>query len=378
MIDNLTIQRIKDASNVVDVIGDFYSLKRNGAGMTCLCPFHQDRKLGSFKISEAKNMFTCYSCSAHGNAVDFLMMHEHFDFIEAIKWLGAKYGIEVEDSEKWKDKVKQCKPHAPTPPLPMLTLPYDYVLAKKVGMPDNTLVRWIMKLPWNAEQARRVPLVLNNYQVGHSQKSGHTIFWQIDENGDVRTGKMMLYKPDGHRDKESSYNFDYIHSALFRAHKLDPMNAEAKTCYFGQHLLKVCPKAKINIVESEKTALICAIAFGSMLDNLWMATGGLNFLNKEKLEPFIKAKRKIVLWPDHDGIEKWTAIAAETGYKRMYVNTTYVKTLWEPEDGEKADVADVIIRMLGKTEETILDKMCKTNDDINYLREKFNLELIKK
>jgi len=376
MIDERTIQKVKDAANVKDVIGDFYPLRKDGAaGYTCLCPFHADKHVGSFKVSEAKNMYTCYSCGAHGNSVDFLMAHEKISFIEAIKWLAAKYGIEVEGADTYKEKVKQCKPHAPVPPLPMLTLPKEWVKLKQQGIEYNTLVRWINGLKWNEEQRKRVPIMLRNYQVGHSAKEGHTIFWQIDELGKVHTGKMMLYKTDGHRDKESKHNFDYIHSVMYKAGKLDPMDAEMQTCYFGQHFMKVCPGATINIVESEKTALICAIYFGDIRNNLWIATGGLNFLNRKKLEPFIREGHVICLYPDHDAVEAWKAKKKEIGYSKMRMNCDIINRFWRPEDGEKADIADILVRLLSTP--TTLQNLCEENPALTELIKTFDLVEIK-
>lgn len=377
MIDEITIQKIKDAANVVDVIRDFYTLERDGQNWTCLCPFHADKHIGSFKVSESKNMFTCYSCGAHGNAVDFLKMHEHMDFISAIKWLGAKYGIEVEGADEYKEKVKHCKPHEPTPPLPMLVMPTEWVKAKQVlaTKAKNTLVEWIYSLPWSEEQRKRIPIMLNNYQIGHSPQEGHTIFWQIDEQGRVRTGKMMKYKPDGHRDKESPHNFDFIHALMYRAKKLDPMEAEFCTCYFGQHLLDMAPGATINIVESEKTALICAIAYGGMKKHLWIATGGLNNLNPQKLKPYIERKRQIVLYPDHDGIDQWKEKAKAIKYPHMHVNTDIVTKWWSEEDGQKADIADILIRLL-QPKQTELDLLAKQYPIIKQLQDVFDIELV--
>lgn len=375
MIDEITIKKVKDAANVKDVIGDFYALKRDGVNWTCLCPFHADKHVGSFKISEAKNIYTCYSCGAHGGPVDFLMRHENMTFIEAIKWLGAKYGIEVEGCQAYKDRVKACKPHKPAPPMPLLKLPVQYVKSRMQGVEDNTLVKWIYSLRWSDEQRKRIPQMLRNYQVGHSAKGGHTIFWQIDEIGQVHTGKMMLYKPDGHRDKVSQYNFDWIHSALQRAGKIDPMEAEMQTCYFGQHLMKVCPMATINLVESEKTALLCAIYFGDIRNNLWIATGGLNFLNKQKLLPFIRDGRVVCLYPDHDGIENWKEKKREINYDKLRINTDIITRYWKPEDGEKADVADILVRILNTP--TTLQNMREECPWLDELIERFDLIEIK-
>jgi len=376
MIDKITEDKVKSAANVKDVIGDFYKLKKNGVNYECLCPFHADRSLGSFKISESKNIYYCFSCGAKGDSVEFLMKHENMKYFDAIKWLGAKYGIDVEGADEYKAKVKAAKPHEPTPPRPMLVMPLDWVKAKQVGVGDNILVRWLLKLKWAPEQAKRIIPTLNNYKVGHA-KSGHTIFWQIDEQGRVRSGKTMLYKPDGHRDKENKFATNWIHSIMYKAKQLDPMDADFTSCYFGQHLMNLCPEATINIVESEKTALICTIAYGNMKRQLWLACGGKKFLNEDKLQALIKAKRHIVLYPDRDSIDEWKEIANGIKYEHITVNSKIVTDYWRPEDGDKADIADIIIRMLTPTK-TDFDKLCDQNEAVAMLRDLFDLEIVQR
>ena len=98
MIDEATVRRIKDAANVADVIGDFRELRKRGADRwECLCPFHDDRHLGSFAVSRRHNRYCCYSCGAKGDSIDFLMQAEGMTYPDALRWLGRKYGIEVED-----------------------------------------------------------------------------------------------------------------------------------------------------------------------------------------------------------------------------------------------------------------------------------------
>ena len=99
-IDKLTVEKIKDAANIVDVIGDFYDLKKKGVNYECLCPFHDDRHLGSFKISPKKNTYSCYSCGAHGNSVDFLMAKQGLSYPDALRWLAKKYSIVIPEDEK--------------------------------------------------------------------------------------------------------------------------------------------------------------------------------------------------------------------------------------------------------------------------------------
>ena len=96
MIDQQTIDRVQDTAQILDVVGEFVSLRRRGQNYVGLCPFHADKN-PSFYVSPAKNVCKCFSCGEGGGPVQFLMKHEQISFFEAIKWLGNKYGIEVED-----------------------------------------------------------------------------------------------------------------------------------------------------------------------------------------------------------------------------------------------------------------------------------------
>lgn len=127
---------------------------------------------------------------------------------------------------------------------------------------------------------------------------------------------------------------------------IDLDSYEVQTCLFGLHQLDYCPRATVNIVESEKTAIICAIAYGNYERQLWMASGGLNFLTYERLKPIIQRGRQIVLYPDHDGIDRWTEAAQRIDYKHLHVNSDFIREHWEERDGQKADLADILIRMM--------------------------------
>ena len=85
MIDRATIQRVMDATDIVDVVSEFVTLKKAGANYKGLCPFHNERT-PSFSISPARQMYKCFSCGKGGNAVHFLMELEHMTYPEAIKW----------------------------------------------------------------------------------------------------------------------------------------------------------------------------------------------------------------------------------------------------------------------------------------------------
>ncbi|MBF1071137.1 MAG: DNA primase, partial [Prevotellaceae bacterium] len=98
MIDRSTVDRVLAAADIVDVVGDFVTLRRSGANFKGLCPFH-DEKTPSFMVSPSKQLCKCFSCGNGGNVVKFVMLHEQLTFPEAIKWLGRRYGIEVRDKE---------------------------------------------------------------------------------------------------------------------------------------------------------------------------------------------------------------------------------------------------------------------------------------
>jgi len=361
-IDEFDIRRIKDAAGILDVMRDFIpNIRKAGADYECLCPFHKDRHLGSFKISPRRNTYRCFSCGKHGGPVDFLMDYGNMTFQDAICYLGAKYGMPIEGSETY--HPLPAKPHTPPPPLPMLVLPTEYVKIRQ-DISEDTLCKWIRNLPWDKLQKERVEKTLKNYLVGHS-KDGHTIFWQMDEKGQLRTGKMMLYKPDGHRDRESKGNFSWIHTRLEKVGQYDPDKYEMKTTFFGMHLIDFFPDATINIVESEKTALLCSIYFGNPQSNLWLACGGLSMLTKERLMPLMERGRKVSLFPDHDSIEKWTKQGESIDYEGLEIQKTFIEKNWRKEDGDKADIADILVRLLCDSR---AGKVQKANEVISAFR----------
>ena len=98
MIDHSTIERILDAAQIVDVVQEFIPLKKRGVNLLGLCPFHNE-KTHSFTVSTSKGIFKCFGCGKGGNAVNFIMEHEHLSYPEALKYLATKYHIEIEEKE---------------------------------------------------------------------------------------------------------------------------------------------------------------------------------------------------------------------------------------------------------------------------------------
>lgn len=360
MIDDKTIQRINDAVNIVDVIKDFEpNVRKVGTGYQCLCPFHPDKNMGSFTISPRKNMCYCFSCEKGGDAVYYLMEGQGMSYPDALRYLGHKYDIEVEGMEKFKDKPKS-KPRdyqLQAQDLPVFVLPMSMYERSTKGLYNDVLVRWIYQHHWDASQRGRIANVLSAYHIGTATTKNNeqfTIFWYLDESGNLCTGKMIRYKYNGHRMKKEDgvkNATDWIHAWLFRSDaspQYDREKNDWKRTYFGMHMIDMVPDATINIVESEKTAVIMAIAYGNPQRDLWIACGSKTNLTREKLKPLIDRQRDIVLYPDRDGVEAWKDTAEAIGYDRLRVNDEPVTSWWRPEDGEKADIADVVLRMTDK------------------------------
>ena len=106
MIDRPTIDKIMDATNIVDVVSDFVTLRKAGVNYKGLCPFHDD-KTPSFMVSPSKNICHCFACGEGGNAVNFLMKHEQITYPEALRWLAKKYNIEIQEKELTDEEKQQ-------------------------------------------------------------------------------------------------------------------------------------------------------------------------------------------------------------------------------------------------------------------------------
>lgn len=386
------IEKILETAKIEEVVGDFVDIKKKGVRFIGCCPFHEDRHAGSFVAYPKYNCYKCFVCGAKGGVVDFLMNHAKMSYPDAIRYLGKKYSIETDGVDI--DFTPPPTKPAP-PPLPTLELPKRIMAGGLLKVEENTLVKWIRTgIKWDSVQRARIADVLNHYAVGNSQQ-GMAIFWQLDENGKLRTGKMMKYRTDGHRDKSQGYNFDWIHSALSRKwvngeavyeapwphpELFDPDKQEMRSCYFGLHLLDKYKRKDVEqtvcIVESEKTAILMAIAYGNNVKQVWMACGGIENINRDKMKPLIDQKRRIILYPDRDGIEKWRIKAEQLHYDRVTLDTTPVTKWWKPEDGEKADIADVVIRMINESKPlTTVADVEREMPSAKPLIDKLNLEI---
>lgn len=161
----------------------------------------------------------------------------------------------------------------------------------------NKFIKWMSSLPgWSMKRAVKAA---KRYKVGTGKKkvAGWPIFWQIDRENRVRSGKLIKYNSKGHRVRnDDEYCIDWIHSILKRTGKIK--NFELEQCLFGLHLVdgtKPCA-----IVESEKTAILCS---EYLPEYEWLAAGALHGLSESKLSPL--RGLDILLFPDQGGFPKW-------------------------------------------------------------------------
>lgn len=105
MISQNTIQQILGRIDIVEIVGSFVKLKKRGANYLGLCPFHNE-KTPSFTVSPSKEIYKCFGCGVSGNTISFLMEHEKYSYVEALRWLAQKYNVEIEETEA-SPEVKQ-------------------------------------------------------------------------------------------------------------------------------------------------------------------------------------------------------------------------------------------------------------------------------
>lgn len=177
----------------------------------------------------------------------------------------------------------------------------------------------------------RTDHLIDLYYIGTSKRyDGATVFWQVDIDGRIRTGKIIKYDDKGHRVKH--YN-NWVHTVL----KLDNFNL--KQCFFGEHILKNAPHSKVALVESEKTAIIASAIYP---DFIWLATGGAEGINDEKVK--VLNGRTVILFPDSskDGrmYQKWKKKAIKYGFE---ISDYLEKNATTEQKANGFDIADMML-----------------------------------
>jgi twinkle protein len=197
MISEESIERVKEAIVIKDVIGDYLKLKKDGANWTACCPFHNERT-PSFKVSPAKKIFTCFGCGKSGDAIAFVMEHQNMSYIPAIQLLAQRYGIELEDHEK-KEHVK---------PVPRLEKMRPETIAwfediRKIS--NNTLLRFQITeaKEWMQQFQAEVSVICFNYyrnnELVNIKFRGKEKSFKL-----AKDAELILYNLDGIKDEKTA------------------------------------------------------------------------------------------------------------------------------------------------------------------------------
>ncbi|MEE1149021.1 MAG: DUF6371 domain-containing protein [Alistipes sp.] len=229
-------------------------------------------------------------------------------------------------------KSKKAKATKPSPPehKPLCTIPDEVFDEMASRTTPSCHMQWLERR-FGSEYAE---FIRENYYVS-STADGRTIFWQIDAERRIRTGKVMAFDIATGRRKHTPGAVDWVHSILKREGTL-PEDWELTQCLYGEHLLAWQPTAVVALVESCKTAHVGYALFPKML---WLATGSLQGLTTERLRPL--KGRRVVLFPDQGkGYEVWSSRIAPIAREVGFVYT--VSDFAERHLSDGADVADLI------------------------------------
>lgn len=214
----------------------------------------------------------------------------------------------------------------------------------------NTFTKWLFKLIGNHPYygIETIKEVAQKYHLGGSYRiSGAVVFWQIDYNSQVRTGKIMLYNPQtGKRikDERRPNMINWIHYYLKKEHILKE-DFKLVQCFFGEHRLKEQPNAIVAIFESEKTAIVASILFPTLV---CIASGGLGGLNQQKCK--VLTNRHVIFFPDLGCYQQWKekveSIAKQIFFACYSINDVLEKNATEEEKANGMDLCDYIVRAL--------------------------------
>ncbi len=231
------------------------------------------------------------------------------------------------------------------PQLNQLGKPPDYIpikyLKRSLSLNSN-FVQFLRKYFSDLQ----ITEAATNYLLGATKKR-EVIFWQIDIDGKVRTGKIMKYNPQtGRRFKTGYGGINWVH------HKLKKSNPSfsdfnLSQCYFGEHLLRLYPNKPVAIVEAEKTAVIASMIFH---DYNWLAAGNLNGLNSEKSK--VLQNKTVILYPDADCYDKWKNKMNQIKNDincQIHVSDLIETHVTTQQSHDSYDIADYILEQLEET-----------------------------
>ena len=355
-ISDDTLSKIHDISIVT--VAEKLGMKLYGTGnegRRACCPYHEDQH-PSLHFSTKRGCFKCFVCGAKGDAIKLVQDQENLSFTEACEWIIKECNIVVlpdvtlgtgtavtSDGDVTAVPVPSVMPGSSRAVTSALSpLPSD--LVDKSLSTQSEFCRSLVSAGYLTQS--QMQSTASRYRLG-ATKEGGVIFWEIDAQNRVHTGKIMYYQSDCHRDK--SHTPTWVH-ALIKDNL--PQDYELRHCLFGEHLLaneksvsSVCPKT-ICVVESEKTAVICSIL---RPECVWLSCGGLQMFKPELLSPL--THHKFVIFPDTDTTGEtfatWSQIALQASKLYPFRYPIRVSFLLEQsaspsQKSRKIDIVDFI------------------------------------
>lgn len=175
MIPKETIDRIYAAAKIEEVVSDYVTLKKRGANLIGLCPFHHE-KTGSFTVSPSKGIYKCFGCGASGHAVGFIMEIEQCTYVEALKLLGKKYHIEVEEREMTPEEQQRQDNR------------------ESMFVVNDFANQWFQKQLWETQEGQAIGLgyfrerglrddIIRKFQLGYSPEKGNPLAKELKAKG---------------------------------------------------------------------------------------------------------------------------------------------------------------------------------------------------
>lgn len=270
------IKSVKNNSDIVKIITHFVDIRKDGVNFTGKCPFHTE-KSKSFVVNSQRQKYKCFGCGASGDAIDFIIKHKGFNYKQALEWIADFENITIDKDYSFDAYVE-----------PDLSYLSSGLLAKSLkSNSKNNFSVWLKSLT-------HLP---HEYIISTSNKKwfGSVVFWYIDIDNKVRSGKIMQYDPsNGKRVKEPYPLVTWVHKAL------NLQNFNLNVCLFGEYLLPKYPNKTVAIVESEKTAILASICYPNLI---WLASGSLSYLNFKRCQAL--KGRNVILYPDVGAEPQW-------------------------------------------------------------------------
>ena len=419
--DDLTIQKLRELSilDVADKLG--FKLKGLGdEGRRAICPYHDD-KHPSLHFSKKKGIFKCFVCGAKGDLFKLVMDDRNCTFPEACQWLIKEFNIVVvEDCPTARKERKETSPSvtatrsqisdisfisagqnsSANPSIPKSVIPLNAELVTKSLSLNSAFCKSVVAAGYLSESQLRHAAA--RYRLGCT-KDGGVIFWEIDDQQRVHTGKIMYYQSDCHRDKQHPPT--WVHSLM--KDKL-PAGYELQHCLFGLHLISNTDNSDLSdkqfsnwlspsghraepsqildknssvpsvksvvknnsvvcIVESEKTAVIMSVICPKCL---WLSCGGLQMFKPELLAPLVN--HKVVIFPDTDetgeAFNSWLSVLQQAQKLYPFKYPLRISRLLEDkaspdQKSRKIDLADFLF----KTHTELLEQREQSQIHLSYV-----------